>query len=504
MRREQEPQRFEKSREPSNELEELYRSWGVFDLLGTTIDLLPPDWLRILNIARNLLDGKPIPGVNVSNALKALTERNVKLDYEKRLVTQKWQEPIEIPSDNIEVKPIKDLTELPRVLPPHLLLVNIAPDLFTYKAISGSLPVSENQQPKVIMEEKSETVDELKEITRVGRSMRQKVYVLFDMSGSMAENHKLTFAKAIVMAYLAKAYEEDAQLYFLAFDEYTRARIDCVNSDKFPPLSEYVLSILPPTIGRLKSLFLRVLFLGSPMVSINTKSVGTDIGRALETAMEDVSKIDQLKPDRPATTEILLITDGASHTAIPFIPQSITLHTLHLQGGREVEHDPWLTQQEYEERVSALRGRSKTYTIIDTSVLRPPPLEEDLKLLDEEAKRLKQELKTKDSKASQNDNDLRNRIEKARKMTMTYRKMYPKDRDLRRTEKKIERARNGTEPGGIQKMIQQALDTAREKMKRQTSHPKQNAPRRRRRQIRMPSRKTSSGTLFDFRIKQDK
>jgi len=492
----------EPQRRPHNELENLYRSWGVFDLLHETVDRLPPDWLIVLNIARNLLDGKPIPGINVPDALRALTERNVRIDYEKRLVTRKWQESTEIPTADIDVRPIERLIELPKVLPPYLLLADVEPDLFAYNALTGNLPVAENQKPKIIMEEKSEEVEELEEVRKVGRSMRQKVFVLFDRSRSMDDNNKLIFSKAVVMSYLAKAYEENAQIYFRAFISDADDRIECIHPEEFASLSGEVLSV-----HFTHKLMVRILQQMIPTPP-DYKPLGTNIGGAISTALEDVKEIDQLKEDQDATTEILLITDGASYTPIPRIPPNITLHTLHLQGGKEVEYDPWMTRRQYEASVGDLEDRSKTYTLIDTSRLKAPPFETDAKLLEEEADRLASESSLNDSPETQNENETQKSIKKAREMTTAYRKMYPKDRGLKKTGKKIERAGNGTEPGGIQELIQQTIETIKQKIKRRASSKEnkkaqQNKEKRKIGPIRTPSVNASSATLFDFRIKRD-
>ncbi len=37
------------------ELQDLYRSWRILDLVGETASEMPPEWLRILEIARNLI-----------------------------------------------------------------------------------------------------------------------------------------------------------------------------------------------------------------------------------------------------------------------------------------------------------------------------------------------------------------------------------------------------------------------------------------------------------------
>jgi len=503
MLTEREPIYSERPKQPRNDLEELYRSWGIFESLQATIDILPKDWLVIMNIARNLLDGKPVPGVHVPDALRALTERNTIIEYENRFVTRRWLEPTELPSSEIGVRPIETLNELPKVLPPYLLLTDNDPDIFAYKAVSGDLPVAEYQKPKIVMDEKSKEVEKLEEVRKIGRSMRQKAYVLLDESLSMADNHKFIFARAIVMAYLAKAYEEDAQLYFRSFFNITRERIDCTNPYEFPSLSESVLRIYCQRPNMAIKILIEIQNAMVPQHIYRDPLYvrGTDTGGALKIAIGDVSEIDQLEQDQSATTEILLITDGASHTEIPLIPQNITLHTLHLQGGQEVENDHTLSDYQYKERVTALKNRSRTYTVIDTSALRPPPPEEEPRLLNEEVKRLEEEVELKGVEASRNDNELERRIEKARKMTTAYKRMYPKNKEMRKTEQKMKEIEYRLDPSGIQEAIKHLLKDASQKVKSQFSQ--QKSETKRNRPIQTPTRPPTSGTLFDFRIKRD-
>ena len=48
---------------PEEDLEDLYRSWEVLDLVGETVSAMPPGWLDVLNLARNLLDARALPGI---------------------------------------------------------------------------------------------------------------------------------------------------------------------------------------------------------------------------------------------------------------------------------------------------------------------------------------------------------------------------------------------------------------------------------------------------------
>lgn len=464
---EQEPVHSERVRQPRNDLEKLYKSWGVFDLLHRTVDQLPPAWLQILNISRNLLEGKPVPGIRGSNTLRALTERNVKIDYEKRLVTRRWREPTELPSSEIYVRPIEALSELPKVLPPYLLLADIAPDLFTYKALSGNLPVAEYQKPKVIMAEKSDIVEELEEVNRIGSSMRQKVYILQDVSLSMGDSYKLIFAKAVIMAYMAKAYEEHAQIYFRPFAGSTGDRVDCVRPSQFPELADYVLKM------HLYS--------------------DTNIAFALQTTIADIRDIDQLQGDRLATTEIFLITDGASHSGIPRMPRNITLHTLRLNDGTEEVFDyeyGVYSRDVYVARIAELAKSSKTLTEINTSSLRLPPADKEAWLLKEEVDKLEQEFQSREFRDIQNDRQFNERLKKAREMSAAYRKMYAHRHGLKDTEQRAKKMEFRLSPKGVKQAIKDALSSRRFTLKRLKGIKKSRNPQ-------------LSGTLFDFRIKRD-
>lgn len=490
MEREHEHSPDQRLQEPNNDLERLYRSWGVFDLLQRTIDQLPPNWLRILNIARNLLEGEPIPGVEASNTLRALTERSVRIDREKRLVTRKWQEPTEIPSSDIDIRPIRTLSELPMILSSSLLLADAAPDLFTYRAVSGNLPVAEPQKPGVAMEERSEILEYLEEVKRPGRSMRQKVYTLLDVSLSMRDSFKLFFAKAVVMAYLTKAYEEEAQIFFRVFAGEPGDRIDCTAEEQFARLAQYVLK--------------------------TEALLGTNIALALKTAVADIGEIDRPQGDEAATCEILLITDGGTHYDIPAMPKNITLHTLLLSDGTETVYDyqgeyidgagvrrtvNYNTRSRYQARLEALKHASRTFTEIDPSHIKLPAPDAEAWLLQEEAARLEKELSAGDHEDITPDENLGEQIKKERQMATAYRKMYPKNKGLKKTEKRAKSMENKINPKGLKKEMLKAVEKALKKV-RALSRRKLNMKKM---FVKVPRQSQRlSGTLYDFRIGRDK
>ena len=168
----------------------------------------------------------------------------------------------------------------------------------------------------------------------------------------------------------------------------------------------------------------------------------------------------------------------------------MTLHTLHLKGSG-AEYDTSMTDEQYLARIEELQSRSKTYTMIYTSVLEPLPFEKDSKILDEETKRLGHELTAKGLEASQNDEDLRSRIEKVKQMSTAYKKMYGNRGGLKDTEQRAKKMEFKSSPKGIKQAIKDALARRKLSLKRLQI-------------IKVPRQPKLSGTLFEFRMRQDK
>lgn len=398
------------------QLAELYRTWGIFDLLGRTIDELPPSWLQILNIARNLYLGNPIPGIAMTETLKSLTQTQTRLKQGIRQVPRTVQVPVTEPTTEIEIERIERLTDLETVIPTDSALQVIAPDLFALKAVTKQLRVNQPQEPKTTFQEEERLVPEVVTYLEKGRSARQSVYVLLDVSHSMDDNYKLIFAKAIILAYLAKAHEEDARLYLSCFAGNV-SNLHSPERDKgFPGLAEYVLSL-------------------------RTYSY-TDIALALETAIEHIEKLHpSARWEGKAETELFLISDCASYTNIPRIPHHITLHTLHLEGGYE-RHERLI---DYYARLDEIRGQSKTFIEINTNSLGLPAGMKDSWLLAAEARHLEEDLGKMGPGDVAKDKGFQDRVERLRQMATAYRKIYDMgqyDTDFLKLKKLEQRARD--------------------------------------------------------------
>lgn len=450
-----------KSDQPSEGLAKLYDSWGVFEFLQPTLDELPPSYLKILNIARNLLDGRPIPGVTIPKSLMGLLERDRKIVYDRRYVTRQWQEKTILPSDNIDIRPIQTLSELPQVLPANRLLQEVAPDLFAYNALTGNLPIAEPQKPQVRTEEKSETLEELVPRVIKGSSPRQKVYSLMDVSLSMGDGYKLISAKSVMLAYLIKAHEENAQLFFRAFAGGTSDRIDCLTPAQFAPLARTILKY---------GLF-----------------SGTNAARALSFAIQDIRAIDRIQGRERAQTEILLISDCETQSGVPDIPRNITLHTLHLTGRTEGYYqEGW-----YRNQLHALRDRSATFTSIDTSGLRLPGAVEEAWLMREELRNLNDMHGGMGFEEMERDQKFQKRVGDLKQLSGVYKKMYGGESNKIANEaQKLQRqvSRHGVKERIMEK-LKQAMNLKQQCMVKL-------------RQLRLPHSPKLTGTLFDFRLKE--
>lgn len=327
-------------RDREEDLDSLYRSWKVLDLIGETVDSMPPAWLEILNLARTLLEGNPLHGVQVPDELLNLigpAEKEilttVRTEHRRRIVVS--------PSDDLVLQPLRHIFDFDQITLPDLLLRQLDPELFEFRLVSGSINGQYSVDAHPTTEEWDELVEERIRTTRPVRKKRQKVYALLDVSNSMRDDNRAIFAKALVLAYLLSAAADGSHVYFRTFANTIHERSDSLEPSDFPAVARRVLSVTPDG--------------------------GTDIKRALDIAIGDIRRIDQLNTyerlfDVPPT-EILLVSDCESYS-VPYVPPGIKLHTVHLKSRRMMTA--------YTEGFEKIREESTTFHEIDTSGLRLP------------------------------------------------------------------------------------------------------------------------------------
>ena len=342
------------------ELEGLYRSWRILDVLGETVAEMPPHWLRILEIARNILLHRPLPGVDVPDTMAMLItppeptfSTQIRVERKKRVVY-----PL---TGDTAVQPLHNLTDFPQVTLPDMMLRSISQELFDFRLISGGINGLYNIDTGPAEVEYDDVVEVRVPTGGLSRKKRQKVYALLDVSNSMRDANKDVFAKALVLAYLLIALEEGAELFFRTFANSVHERTDCRAPEDFAAVAQRVL---------------RVRSDGS-----------TDIKLALDTAVGDIRSLDRYNTlehlGEAPPTEILLISDCESYD-VPYLPKGIGLHTVHLKAGQMMTA--------YRAGFERIRAESKTFTEIDTTLLQLPDATRERWLLEQDGRSLERTL----------------------------------------------------------------------------------------------------------------
>jgi hypothetical protein len=338
-----------------DELARLYRSWGILDLLGETIDRVPAEWLQIMNIARTLLDGRPLPGVTLPDEMASLLRREEQVTYERRTVTITRRQAGFAVLDDPQVRPIESVAEFPRVLVNQRMWQYIDPDLFLYKLYTHDVLVKEQEETREFAEESQETIEELVPVYKPRHKRRQKVLVLRDTSSSMNDNRKGIFAKAVALAYLIKAHEEEAEVADRSYANRVHPRLRARTTEEF---------------GAVARRILKEGYYGT-----------TDLATALDVTMSEIRREEiGFDANAKAKTEILLISDCENPVMLPPLPPGVTINTLHLEGGREGR-----MLAAYPERLREIQQISKLFVRIDTSALQiPDSLDEAWTVLQEQ------------------------------------------------------------------------------------------------------------------------
>lgn len=345
------------------ELEGLYRSWRILDLLGETVETMPPQWLRILEIARNILLQRPLPGLDVPDEVQRLVtpaepifSTQIRIERKKRVVY-----PL---TGDTQVQPLRNLTDFAQVTLPDMMLRTLGQELFDFRLISGGINGLYNIDTGPAEQEYDDIIEVRVPTGGMSRKKRQKVYALLDVSNSMRDANKETFAKALLLSYLLIAIEEGAELYLRTFGNTVHHRSDCTTKERFGELAGRILRVTPD---------------GS-----------TDIKIALDTAVGDIRALDSYNTlahlGEAPPTEILLISDCESYE-VPYLPKGIRLHTVHLKGGRMMTA--------YREGFERIRSESQTFTEIDTTNLQLPDSTRDRWLLEQDGRSLERGLALK-------------------------------------------------------------------------------------------------------------
>ncbi len=394
------------STDASPSLDDLYRSWGILELLRETMAAVPPQWLLILDIARNLLDGRPIPGIALPPQLTTLLTRAEQVTYERRTVRRKRTTVFEVLPDYPEVRPIESLSELPRVVINQRMWQFIDPCLFLYRVYSHDVLVREPEERLETLEAEQDVVEEVLVPRRPERKRRQKVLVLRDTSSSMRDDNKGIFAKAVALAYLVKAHEEGAEISDRSFANRVHARLRATTPEQFAAVARRILAE-----G----------YYGT-----------TNLAAALEVTMQEIRREELgLNPFAKAQTEVLLISDCENPVQLPLLPPGVTVNTLHLEGGREGR-----MLRDYPKRLKEIQDISHLFVRIDTSALHLPDRTREAWLAREEVHAAEEAIAQAQALGARVDAALHERLERARRLAAVYEGLARAQREHARAQRR--------------------------------------------------------------------
>ncbi len=163
-------------------------------------------------------------------------------------------------------------------------------------------------------------------------SRKQKVYVLFDTSQSMAAHHRIHLAKAVLYVFLKRNKVELGHISLRTFDEHVGEVHTAVDEASYHALMRYVL---------------RLTHLGE----------GTILQKALMTALDDIQQTEHL-----SGAEILIITDGAVQLDLDLLRSKMDEHTL-IHAVKIGHVETYASEVQIDDMIA--RGQIKDRTLVD-------------------------------------------------------------------------------------------------------------------------------------------
>ena len=174
------------------------------------------------------------------------------------------------PADNVALRPLRDMSELPQMLPSELALDD---DMFDARLATGATMVTIHERHVPVMED----IHEAQYIEKI-----RIVYVLLDVSPSMFPRHapwRVPLWKSICLTLLDKAMAVEAPFYLREFHQDVKRTLKtAVNNEQADKLRHRIHNA--------------------------KEGSGTDIQRALMKAIEDFSGQEYDEAD------IMIVTDG--------------------------------------------------------------------------------------------------------------------------------------------------------------------------------------------------
>lgn len=256
--------------------EDFFEYWDSLGLFDNIQVILPPQFLVLFEIARNLFTDRT--SADALNAIEEISkEEAVYVPEREQSISVNRIEHLVPLSDRMEIETYRNIIDLKRALPRELAQDD---DIFTAKLFTKTLMVQKHYESESDHFKPVTTI--INESGRDANRFEQIFYILLDTSRSMDLHMRAFYSKCIVAEFLRRKLTTNARLFFRTFDTQTGDLYKIEKKEDYPFLIE------------------KVLF-------STTGGVSTNLQKAVYQAIDDINYTKDM-----ANAEILVVTDGVS------------------------------------------------------------------------------------------------------------------------------------------------------------------------------------------------
>lgn len=256
--------------------EDFFEYWDSLGLFDNIQVILPPQFLVLFEIARNLFTDRT--SADAFNAIEEISKEEAVYipEREQSISVNRIERHVPL-SDKMEIETYKNIIDLKRALPRELAMDD---DIFSAKLFTRTLMVQKHYESESDHFKPVTTL--INESGRDANRFEQIFYILLDTSRSMDMHMRSFYSKCIVAEFLRRKLNTNARLFFRTFDTQTGELHKIEKKEDYPFLIE------------------KVLF-------ATTGGVSTNLQKAVYQAIDDINYTKDM-----ANAEILVVTDGVS------------------------------------------------------------------------------------------------------------------------------------------------------------------------------------------------
>ncbi len=256
--------------------EDFFEYWDSLGLFDNIQVILPPQFLVLFEIARNLFTDRT--SADAFNAIEEISKEDAVYipEREQSISVNRIERQVPL-SDRMEIETYKNIIDLKRALPRELAMDD---DIFSAKLFTRTLMVQKHYESESDHFKPVTTL--INESGRDANRFEQIFYILLDTSRSMDMHMRSFYSKCIVAEFLRRKLTTNARLFFRTFDTQTGDLYKIEKKEDYPFLIE------------------KVLF-------ATTGGVSTNLQKAVYQAVDDINYTKDM-----ANAEILVVTDGVS------------------------------------------------------------------------------------------------------------------------------------------------------------------------------------------------